>query len=279
MYILIMKHNLLLILIFIILSCTNKQNISASKKDEIEPNDSLEYSQFIDYNVSINASFDSLEDIDYYQIKPTNATAMDFYISVYDNKANVDIEVFSTNNRIFSINTKDILNYNGFIELTDILLYDDSYFVKLNSDKECKYSLKFLFKDDYFPSNEIEPNNTINDADTINYPNELIYGYFFKNDLDGIDEFIKPYIRNSNLIDIDLYKLENTTDINSSINIKLEYTKDVTIMLFDEQLNLVKNGQNQLNTHFNAHTKYYIALVYYGEKAITDRYTLYYEFN
>ncbi|WP_297300541.1 hypothetical protein [uncultured Brachyspira sp.] len=274
-----MKHTLLLILIFIILSCTNNKNTSAAKRDEIEPNDSLEYSQFIDYNVSINASFDSIEDIDYYQIKPTNATAMDFYISIYDNKANVDIEVFSTNNRIFSINTKDILNYNGFIELTDLLLYDDSYFVKLHSDKECKYSLKFLFKDNYLPSNEIEPNNTINDADTINYPNELIYGYFFKNDLDGIDEFIKPYIRNSNLIDIDLYKLENTTDINSSINIKLEYAKDVTIMLFDEQLNLLKNGQNQLNTHFNAHTKYYIALVYYGEKAITNRYTLYYEFN
>ncbi|WP_300366511.1 hypothetical protein [Brachyspira sp.] len=274
-----MKYILISIFILIV-SCTNKSNIQNNyilKNKEIEPNDTLEYSQYIDCNSSISGKFDN--DIDIYQINPTNGFMMDFYISTYDNKANIYLDIFSSNKTVFNINTEDIKDYKGFIEFQDILLDDDdTYFVRLNSDRECQYSLKFIFKDDNLPSNEIEYNNTIDKANTINYPNELIYGYFIKNYL-NVEEYIKPYITNSNLLDIDFYKLENSTDINSSISIKLKYPKDIDIILFDENYNYIKKGINELNTSFETNKKYYIALVCYGDKYLIERYTLHYEFH
>ena len=273
-----MKYILLLLFGIITLSCFNSNNkMNIIKADEIEPNDSLEYSQFIDSSVSVNASFDETDD--YYQINPTNAVSMDFYIAVYDSKANVDLEIFSSNRTLFHINTGDISDYKSVIQLKDIMLYYDVYFLKLNSDKECKYNLKFVFKYENLPINELESNNTVNEADTINYPNEIIYGYFIKNDF-VIDERIKPYIKNSPLIDIDIYKISNGTDIDSSINIKLEYLlDDIDVILFDSNLNYIKKGVNQLSTSFEPGKEYYIALICYGEKYITDRYSLYYYFN
>ncbi|PCG20522.1 hypothetical protein [Brachyspira sp. G79] len=275
-----MKYKLIIILLLIILSCKNnnrENNMISVNRDEIEPNDSLEYSQFIDTSTSINASFKSDEDIDYYQIKPTNASVMD--LSIYANKLDINLTLISSSNsNVININTKDIENYKGFIELKDFMFYDDSYFLKLSSDKEGKYDLRFEFKNDYFPSNEIEPNNNINSANIINYPNELVYGYFLYNDFD-IDENIKPYIKNSDITDIDIYKIENDTDINTSINIVLEYSKDIEMLLFDENYNYIKKSINRLNTSFEAGSKYYIALVCFGNKSIMERYTLHYEFN
>lgn len=275
-----MKYKLIIILLLIIISCRNnnrENNIISVNRDEIEPNDSLEYSQFIDTSTSINAGFQSDEDIDYYQIKPTNASVMD--LSIYANKLNMNLTLMSSSNsNVININTKDIENYRGFIELKDFMFYDDSYFLKLSSDKEGKYDVRFELKNDYFPSNEIEPNNNINTANIINYPNELVYGYFLYNDF-YIDENIKPYIKNSDITDIDIYKIENDTDINTSINIILEYSKDIDIILFDENYNYIKKSINRLNTTFEAGRKYYIVLVCFGNKSIIERYTLHYEFN
>ena len=200
-------------------------------------------------------------------------------MSVYDLDADVHLNILSSDtNTLLSINSKDISNYNGLIELNDILLNDDEYFFKLYSDKECKYNLKFIFKDNEIPSNEEEPNNNIYEADKINYPNEMVYGYFIKSYF-NIDEYIKPYIKNMDLIDIDFYKIQNDTDINSSINIKLEYNKDIDIIFFDENYNYIKQSVNQLNTSFESGRIYYIALICYGNKYIIDRYVLHYEFN
>lgn len=277
-----MKYKLILLIIFFI-SCSNNEktinNNTILKKEEIEPNNSLEYSQYIDCNISISASFSDYEDIDFYHVNPTNGFVMDFYMSVYDLDADVHLNILSSDtNTLLSINSKDISNYNGLIELNDILLNDDEYFFKLYSDKECKYNLKFIFKDNEIPSNEEEPNNNIYEADKINYPNEMVYGYFIKSYF-NIDEYIKPYIKNMDLIDIDFYKIQNDTDINSSINIKLEYNKDIDIIFFDENYNYIKQSVNQLNTSFESGRIYYIALICYGNKYIIDRYVLHYEFN
>lgn len=272
----------ILILIFILISsCSNKnnmQNNSIVKIKEIEPNNTLEYSQYIDFSSLAECKFDNNNDIDFYQISPTNGFVMDFFIYAYDIKANISFNIFSSDKTIFSINTEDIINYKGFIELKDIILDDaNSYFIRLNADRECKYNLKFIFKELYI-SNEEEPNNIIKKANIINYPNELIYGYFIKNYL-NIEEYIKPYIKSSNLCDIDFYKIENHTDINSSIRIKLKYSKDIDIILFDENYNYIKQSVNQLDTSFEPDKKYYIALVCYCDKYLIERYTLHYEFH
>lgn len=275
-----MKYKLILLIILFI-SCRNNNvtNENTLKREEIEPNNSLEYSQYIDCNTLISGNIDNYNDIDFYQINPTNGFVMDFSMSVYNLEASISMNIISTNNdTIFSINSEDISNYKGFIELKDILLNDDAYYLKLNADKECKYNLKFIFNDNYMPSNEVEPNNTIYEADIINYPNEMVYGYFIKSYF-NLDEYIKQYIKQSGLIDVDFYEIKNDTDISTSINIKLEYTKDIDIILFDENYNYLKQAINQLNTSFEPNKKYYIALVCYGDKYITDRYTLHYEFN
>ncbi len=275
-----MKYKLILLIILFI-SCRNNNvtNENTLKREEIEPNNSLEYSQYIDCNTLISGNIDNYNDIDFYQINPTNGFVMDFSMSVYNLEASISMNIISTNNdTIFSINSEDISNYKGFIELKDILLNDDAYYLKLNADKECKYNLKFIFNDNYMPSNEVEPNNTIYEADIINYPNEMVYGYFIKSYF-NLDEYIKPYIKQSELIDVDFYEIKNDTDISTSINIKLEYPKDIDIILFDENYNYLKQAINQLNTSFEPNKKYYIALVCYGDKYITDRYTLHYEFN
>ena len=275
-----MKYKLILLIILFI-SCRNNNvtNENTLKREEIEPNNSLEYSQYIDCNTLISGNIDNYNDIDFYQINPTNGFVMDFSMSVYNLEASISMNIISTNNdTIFSINSEDISNYKGFIELKDILLNDDAYYLKLNADKECKYNLKFIFNDNYMPSNEVEPNNTIYEADIINYPNEMVYGYFIKIYF-NLDEYIKPYIKQSELIDVDFYEIKNDTDISTSINIKLEYPKDIDIILFDENYNYLKQAINQLNTSFEPNKKYYIALVCYGDKYITDRYTLHYEFN
>ena len=275
-----MKYKLILLIILFI-SCRNNNvtNENTLKREEIEPNNSLEYSQYIDCNTLISGNIDNYNDIDFYQINPTNGFVMDFSMSVYNLEASISMNIISTNNdTIFSINSEDISNYKGFIELKDILLNDDAYYLKLNADKECKYNLKFIFNDNYMPSNEAEPNNTIYEADIINYPNEMVYGYFIKSYF-NLDEYIKPYIKQSELIDVDFYEIKNDTDISTSINIKLEYPKDIDIILFDENYNYLKQAINQLNTSFEPNKKYYIALVCYGDKYITDRYTLHYEFN
>ena len=110
---------------------------------------------------------------------------------------------------------------------------------------------------------------------------QLTYGYFLKNynEKISIDENIKPYLKNENIIDIDFYSIENKTDIDASINIILEYKKDIDIILFDKDYNYIKKTKNKLSADFKSEEKYYIALTFYGEKYLIDRYSLYYDFN
>ena len=269
------------IFLLIIFSC-NKNNII--ERNEIERNDNPEYAQFVDFDILIKAKLSS-EDIDYYNISPTNGFIMDFSIRA-ENHNNIDLEILDENadKTLFKINTKDILNYNGKIEMKDLILREDKFFFKLTSEEvrnEFNYNISFNFKNEYINKTETEINDNFQSANTIDYPKQIIYGYFLKNynEKISIDENIKPYLKNENIIDIDFYSIENKTDIDSSINIILEYKKDIDIILFDKDYNYIKKTKNKLSADFKSEEKYYIALTFYGEKYLIDRYSLYYDFD
>ena len=275
------KKPYITIFLLIIFSC-NKNNII--ERNEIEPNDSPEYAQFIDFDILIKAKLNS-EDTDYYNISPTNGFIMDFSIKA-ENHNNIDLEILDENadKTLFKINTKDILNYNGKIEMKDLILKNDKFFFKLTSEEaknEFNYNISFNFKNEYINKTETEINDNFQSANTIDYPKQIIYGYFLKNynEKIDIDENIKPYLKNENIIDIDFYSIENKTDIDSSINIILEYKKDIDIILFDKDYNYIKKTKNKLSADFKIEEKYYIALTFYGEKYLIDRYSLYYDFD
>ena len=276
-------------LIALFLFACSKANRDITERDEIEPNDSHEYAQFIDSNILIKANLD-FEDIDYYKISPTNGFIMDFSIKAENYFDNIIFEILDNDAKkiLFKIETKDILNYHGIIEMKDLILNENGFLFKLTSDKleenkKIKYDISFNFKNEYNFKNERENNDNFNKANIIDYPNQIIYGYFIKNyngDINNnIDENIKPYLKNENIIDIDFYLIENETDINSSINIILEYKKDIDMILFDKDYNYIKESKNKLYTDFKGGQKYYIALIFYGDKYLIDRYKLYYDFN
>ena len=276
-------------LIALFLFACSKSNKDITERDEIEPNDSHEYAQFIDSNILIKANLD-FEDIDYYKISSTNGFIMDFSIKAENYFYNIIFEILDNEAKkiLFKIETKDILNYHGIIEMKDLILNENGFLFKLTSDKleenkKIKYDISFNFKNEYNFKNERENNDNFNKANIIDYPNQIIYGYFIKNyngDINNnIDENIKPYLKNENIIDIDFYLIENETDINSSINIILEYKKDIDMILFDKDYNYIKESKNKLYTDFKSGQKYYIALIFYGDKYLIDRYKLYYDFN
>lgn len=287
----ILKINKIIIcfLIALFLFACSKANRDITERDEIEPNDSHEYAQFIDSNILIKANLD-FEDIDYYKISPTNGFIMDFSIKAENYFDNIIFEILDNDAKkiLFKIETKDILNYHGIIEMKDLILNENGFLFKLTSDKleenkKIKYDISFNFKNEYNFKNERENNDNFNKANIIDYPNQIIYGYFIKNyngDINNnIDENIKPYLKSENIIDIDFYLIENETDINSSINIILEYKKDIDMILFDKDYNYIKESKNKLYIDFKSGQKYYIALIFYGEKYLIDRYKLYYDFN
>ena len=276
-------------LIALFLFACSKANKDITERNEIEPNDSHEYAQFIDSNILIKANLD-FEDIDYYKISPTNGFIMDFSIKAENYFDNIIFEILDNDAKkiLFKIETKYILNYHGVIEMKDLILNENGFLFKLTSDKleenkKIKYDISFNFKNEYNFKNERENNDNFNKANIIDYPNQIIYGYFIKNyngDINNnIDENIKPYLKNENIIDIDFYLMKNETDINSSINIILEYKKDIDMILFDKDYNYIKESKNKLYTDFKGGQKYYIALIFYGEKYLIDRYKLYYDFN
>lgn len=306
-----MQKIIFISIMFLLFSCGNNIN-NLTERNEIEPNDNVEYSQFIDSDILIKANLDS-EDMDYYNISPTNGFFMDFSINFSikrdkkrdiktDRKTNnINLEIFEENGEktLFKLNTKDILNYNGNIEMKDLFLDKNRLFLKLSpefTEGELKYNISFKFhkfNKEYIYKNETEPNDNFDNGNIIDYPNQIVYGYFIKNYNTNINysnyanyapnyamgENIKPYLKNDNIIDIDFYIIENKTDIDSSINIIAEYKKDIDIILFDKDYKYIKESKNRLNADFKSESKYYIALLYYGEKYLIDRYVLYYNFN
>ncbi|WP_157151857.1 DNA-binding protein [Brachyspira sp. SAP_772] len=272
-----MIKNIILILMLILLISCNRNN-NTSTVNEIEPNDNEEYAQFIESDISLKGSL-IIDDIDYYHIKPTNGFIMNFGLYA-NNDSNIVLEFYNKENKdiLFKIETQKAKDYFGNIELKNIVLKQNEYLLKLTSEDEIDYNLKLNFSDDYKYKNEYN-NNNIFYAEEIGYPNQKINGFFIKKDL-VLDEVLKPYLKNYNIIDIDFYRIKNETDIDSYINIILEYKEDIEIILFDENHNYIRKAVNRIdNINFSKNREYYIALIYYGEKYLIEQYILYYEFS
>ena len=137
------------------------------------------------------------------------------------------------------------------------------------------------YGNNFIVNNEKEPNNTLMNSDYIKSPNEPIYGYFIKSYSNiTIDDTLKPYIKPQNIVDIDCYKVENSTDISTSINIILSDADNADMILFDENFNYLKHGNNNnVSSDFQPKKVYYIVLICYGDKSITKRYSIHYKFN
>ena len=271
------KKIILIFMLILLISCNKNNNITTV--DEIEPNDNEEYAQFIESNISLKGSL-NIDDIDYYHIKPTNGFIMNFGFYA-NNNSDIVLEFYNKENKniIFRAETQKAKNYFGHIELKNIVLNQNEYLLKLTSQDEIDYNLKLNFSEDYKYKNANEYNDNIFYAEEIEYPNQKINGFFIKKDL-ALDEEIKPYLKNENIIDIDFYKIKNYTDIDSYINIILEYKEDIEIILFDENHNYIRKSINRIdNINFSRNKKYYIALIYYGEKYLIEQYILYYEFS
>ncbi len=266
-----------IILILYFISCNKNKSIETL---EIEPNDNFEYAQFIDNDTIINGNFNNGVDIDYFKIHPTNGFIMNAILSVRNNLKFKIIDNTKTN-IIFDIDTENILNYNGEIKIEDFIFYDDEYYLVLESEVEGKYKLKFSFNSKINFNKESEDNNSFNTADTIEYPNQKVYGYFIQNTniYNNIQNNIKENLSKTNLIDIDMYKIINSTDINSEILIRTHYSDDIEILIFDKNKNFIKKSLNKIEINFNSKEEYFIALAYYNNKYIVDKYTIYYKFN
>ncbi len=152
-------------LIALFLFACSKSNKDITERDEIEPNDSHEYAQFIDSNILIKANLD-FEDIDYYKISPTNGFIMDFSIKAENYFDNIIFEILDNDAKkiLFKIETKDILNSHGIIEMKDLILNENGFLFKLTSDKlevnrKIKYDISFNFKNEYNFKNERENND------------------------------------------------------------------------------------------------------------------------
>ena len=70
--------------------------------------------------------------------------------------------------------------------MKDLILNENGFLFKLTSDKleenkKIKYDISFNFKNEYNFKNERENNDNFNKANIIDYPNQIIYGYFIKN--------------------------------------------------------------------------------------------------
>ena len=252
-----MIKNIILIFTFILsISCSRNNNTTTV--NEIEPNDNEEYAQFIESDISLKGSF-NIDDIDYYHIKPTNGFIMNFGLYA-NNDSNIVLEFYNKENRdiVFRVETKNAKNYFGNIELKNILLNEKEYLLKLTSEDNIDYNLKLNFSDDYKYKNGNEYNDNILYAEEIEYPNQKINGFFIKKDL-VLDEKIKPYLKNYNII---------------------EYKEDIEIILFDENYNYIRKEINKIdNISFSKNKEYYIALVYYGDKYLIEQYILHYEFS
>lgn len=167
----------------------NSSNVPVKK--EIEPNDTMEYAQFIDGSVLINGSFKSTNgniDTDYYEINPTNGFIMDFYIKT-SKKHHFEIDILNVfDESILNIKSRDVLNYNGKILIKGFLIKNNPYFIRLQSElldknKPVKYDMSITFTSEYPILNEIEPNDNFKNSDRIISFDKPVQGYFIKKNI------------------------------------------------------------------------------------------------
>lgn len=258
----------------ITISCSDDKVIK-----EIEYNGDNENAQYIDKPSTIKGLLDNSKeekDVDIYRLVHSNDYILS--LSIKQNKnAQVHVSVSSVNGRnIFS------LTRNNNIKIPLYNIKERDVFLKLESDANEKiaYTLKIDFIEDYYNEKEVEANNTFNDAINILSPNTVLEGSFVK--IEHADKLPNQVITNisfDNILDVDIYRLKNPTDMNVHIDINVELdTRDkLDILLFDSRYNLIsKQRSNSIPLSFGGGSVYYAVLVYYSDINEFKPYKLYY---
>lgn len=272
---------LCLVSYFVFFSKSNFNGVKENnKRKEIESNDTMEYAQFIDSNIFIEGSLKNLEDIDYYKISPTNGFIMDFNFKTLK-KYSVQVELLNfAGKSLIYINSRDIKNYNGNIFISNFLMMNDYYYIKLQTDKDygiIKYDMDINIKSGYPFFYESEPNDNFENANNILSFEKPVEGAFLKKSLEE-DKRLKDYIDFENVSDIDVYKIENATDIQSDIEVVMNYAylKDTVMLIFDKDYNLIKSSTGVADLDFKPKDKYYIVVYLKGNNSILSHYTIKY---
>lgn len=245
-----------------IASCKNSNELLVK---EIEPNDSLEYAQFIDTSILMEASV-SDNDIDYYHIKSDSAWYFSYNIrtSLYKTSDNLILELMENDEVVQQI---DISLIKDYYENMDYLIYKidntKNYYFKVSSSLETDdiidYYLSINFHSNFISKVEIEPNNTFSLAQDIISPNTKIEGFFTKS---IIDNNMKLHVKEDDIIDIDVYKIENVLNKNINMRIKLDYSdsSEAKIVLFDDNYNYLLDSNTTLNHRFTKGSILYVVV-------------------
>ena len=269
------KYLILCFIIIFIASCANDYSENKSSIKEIEPNSRIEYAQFIDKSSTINATISNTEDVsdvDYYMINSDNSLFISFNFNAKSKKDDVIIEIIEDKKVIATLKSEYIKNYFGNISSPIYKLKENSsYHISIkssnNKDLSLEYSIKFNFYNDLIENKEIENNNFFSTAQKIINFDNIYKGNFIKySDIIYIDEAIKTNLDSNNIIDIDIFKIENTTDIDSNIKIELKYKQNARILLFDENYLLKNQSKYNIKSTWSKNETLYIVLLLEDEK-------------
>lgn len=253
----VIKYIYIFITLYIfIVSCGGAYDLSIK---EIEPNDNAMHAQFIDKSVFIEADI-STDDIDYYQLKLDKALYFSFDIKTSLYKNPLVFEIIENDKIISQIDTGKIKNYDGNINYP-VYKIDNTknYYFKISdagkADNKMYYHLRVNFYSNFITEKEIEPNNTFSLAQDIISPNTKIEGFFIKNDM-------RSYVGTDDIIDIDIYKIENVLNKDISMDITFDYSdkSKVKMILFDENYNYLLQNNDNINYVFPRGSVFYVMI-------------------
>lgn len=264
------KFGILFFIIILITSCSNDNSEHPSRVKEIEPNSEIEYAQFIDKSSTINATISNTEgtsDVDYYMISSVNSLFISFSFNSSSKKDDIIIEIIEDEKIIATLKSEYIKNYDGDISSPIYKLKENSiYYISIkladNKDLLLEYSIKFDFYDTLIENNEIENNNSFKTAQKIINFGNVYSGSFIKySDTIYIEDAIKTNLASDNIIDIDIFKIENTTDIDSSIKIEFKHKLNATVLLFDENYFLKGQSKYSIKSKLSKNENIYIVVL------------------
>ncbi|RYH76081.1 T9SS type A sorting domain-containing protein [Flavobacteriaceae bacterium 144Ye] len=160
-------------------SCTSYQlyatNTYTSDNNEFEPNNDTANAQILQSGDNINGhlgfgSFSSFDDYDYFSIPITVSAPIEFYFDLYDDatvELRNDFSILSSITQDSNSGSISSLVYNN-IEDTE------NYYLQISSNSCINYDL-YGWSQGFTAENDLEPNNTVEEAIAINF-NQDYYG-------------------------------------------------------------------------------------------------------
>ena len=249
----LIKYIILFITIFMFsISCKDTDDVSVK---EIEPNDDFANAQFVDSSMFIEGYILN-NDIDYYHIKSSDALYFSFDIKTSFYKVPLVFDIIENGKVISRVNTADIKNYDGNINFPAYKIDSEkNYYFNISyageADNKMYYHLMVNFYNNFITKKETEPNNTFALAQELISPNIKLEG-----------SFTKSVINDDDIVDVDVYKVENVLNKDMRIDINIDY-KDkskVKMVLFDKNYNYLIENNYSIKYAFPSNSVFYIMI-------------------